>query len=553
MLTFDEYCEKFGAAAWRGYDAYVADYKASVAETTAKAAEVIERPKPMPKVVDDYHGPEFFTAPHVVVDALAGTGKTTTVKQGVQQMFWNSSPSWFKPTDEQRAVIEAMKLERVPGKVAMTSFTTDATDQLAYDAPEGIHTQSTYGMGMSVMKRHGLAESVDRTNFFKQNQLYSDFCGGEWKGEKKAPGFRYDAIELCTKARLALKRQVTYEEIEDLADHYAIDLRAPVSYAVEAVNYMLKKGLEQTDRVDFVDMVWMSCLLGLIRKEFDHLVVDEYQDMGVAQQEVCCRIARRLIAIGDVNQAIYGFIGADCNASQSFETILKRSPKGMMRLPLKETRRCPQSVVKMANEILPTGLKALPEAPEGNVHHGDTRLVQLDDFKPNDMVICPTNAPMAFLLFKLVKAGKKAFVRKSDIVKSMLQYVDDYTKGIEELKTGIARNIDRVMGQRQTRSARVQLDKWMCLEEICRNCTTVDEVSKLINKLFAAENLPGAIRLSSVHRAKGLEADRVFFWEWNLANQYCEKQWEFEQARNLQYVGITRAKRELFLMRGHRA
>lgn len=495
---------------------------------------------------------EFVNVPHVVVDALAGTGKTTTVKQGVKQMFFQKSPPWFKATAEQEAVIAAMRLEDHAGQLAMTSFTTDATEQLAYNAPDGIKTQSTYGMGMSACKRAGMATSVDRTNFFKQNELYSKFSGGEWQGEKKLPGARFGIIELCTKARLGLKREVTQQEVIELADHYAVDLKAPSDYTTEAINYMLKEGLKQTDRVDFVDMVWMPNLLGLIRKEYDHLIVDEYQDMGVAQQEICCRIARRIVAIGDINQAIYGFIGADVDASGSFQTILNRSPRKLLRLPLTETRRCPVSVVEQANKILPTGLKALPEAPEGKVHQSDIMSVGLGEFKPGDMVICPTNAPLCFLLFKLVKAGKKAYVRKSDIADSMKKYVKEFNKGIEELRIGISRNIDRVSNQRSTRSTRVQLDKWMALEEITRNCSTVDEVSKVLNKLFVEDESGGAIRLSSVHRAKGLEADRVFFWEWNLANQYCEKQWEFNQAKNLQYVGITRAKKELWLLKGER-
>ena len=56
------------------------------------------------------------------------------------------------------------------------------------------------------------------------------------------------------------------------------------------------------------------------------------------------------------------------------------------------------------------------------------------------------------------------------------------------------------------------------------------------------------VLLSSIHKAKGLEADRVFLIEPEGApvpHPMAKQDWEIEQEWNLRYVAITRAKKEL--------
>ena len=56
-----------------------------------------------------------------------------------------------------------------------------------------------------------------------------------------------------------------------------------------------------------------------------------------------------------------------------------------------------------------------------------------------------------------------------------------------------------------------------------------------------------AIKISTIHRAKGLENDRVFILEYNKLPLKRELEWESIQERNLQYVAITRSLKELYL------
>ena len=75
------------------------------------------------------------------------------------------------------------------------------------------------------------------------------------------------------------------------------------------------------------------------------------------------------------------------------------------------------------------------------------------------------------------------------------------------------------------------------------------KVKELIDKVFSEKNMEYAINLMTIHKAKGLESDRVIFLSPKLDMKKSPKmrQWQFEQEKNLQYVAITRARKELIL------
>jgi len=91
------------------------------------------------------------------------------------------------------------------------------------------------------------------------------------------------------------------------------------------------------------------------------------------------------------------------------------------------------------------------------------------------------------------------------------------------------------------------MDKLECLTNISIEARSTTEVLKRVNSLFAdfeADGTPkNAVVLGTVHRTKGLEADRVFVLKPELIPfPAAKKGWEIQQERNLAYVAATRAK-----------
>ena len=93
-----------------------------------------------------------------------------------------------------------------------------------------------------------------------------------------------------------------------------------------------------------------------------------------------------------------------------------------------------------------------------------------------------------------------------------------------------------------------EYDTIQAIEAINDSCNDADCLIEKIKSLFSDKKTKG-IALSTIHKAKGLESERVVFLEPNLTMKKTkkQKQWQFDQEQNLQYVAVTRAKKELIL------
>ncbi|KMP12222.1 hypothetical protein UR09_01640 [Candidatus Nitromaritima sp. SCGC AAA799-A02] len=116
------------------------------------------------------------------------------------------------------------------------------------------------------------------------------------------------------------------------------------------------------------------------RSMFDNVLVDEYQDLNRAEQQLVESLANgSLVVIGDEDQSIYSFKHAHPEGIVEFPDTHPTTE----RAALDECRRCPQKVVAMANSLITNNtsrsnrlLLPFPNNPEGEVF-----LVQWPDMK----------------------------------------------------------------------------------------------------------------------------------------------------------------------------
>lgn len=95
--------------------------------------------------------------------------------------------------------------------------------------------------------------------------------------------------------------------------------------------------------------------------EFDHVLVDEYQDLNRADQALIERLAAEatLTVIGDDNQSIYSFRYANPEGIRDFPTAFPDSRQFI----IEECRRCPPNIVAMSNALIAHDLgRARPTA-----------------------------------------------------------------------------------------------------------------------------------------------------------------------------------------------
>ena len=274
--------------------------------------------------------------------------------------------------------------------------------------------------------------------------------------------------------------------------------------------------------------------------------VDEAQDFNEAQRQMIVRAVNggRCIVVGDPNQAIYGFRGADSSSMDIFKSQLQAKGTPVEEYPLSETFRCPPAVVKVANRYVPE-LKAFFGDKEGSFNQN-----MVLDPKPDDLVLCRLNAPLVSTFYDLIARGKTAYILGRDMGKGLSSYIKKVT---ENNQMEIARFQERLMKYFQeeyndyvkaerTAKAIALEDKVMCIRTIASRCRTVQCLHDEINKIFGRDAPKKGAILSTVHKSKGLEAENV----WIISPEKMpHPMGNSTEEANIQYVAVTRAKKNL--------
>lgn len=116
------------------------------------------------------------------------------------------------------------------------------------------------------------------------------------------------------------------------------------------------------------------------RTAFDHVMVDEYQDLNRAEQELIELIANgSLVVIGDEDQSIYSFKHAHPEGIVEFPDTHVDTEEASLDI----CRRCPKKVVAIANALIQNNitrstrqLVAHDENPDGDIHVVQWRTMQ---------------------------------------------------------------------------------------------------------------------------------------------------------------------------------
>lgn len=308
----------------------------------------------------------------------------------------------------------------------------------------------------------------------------------------------------------------------------------------------------------------------------------------------------RVMYVGDHHQAIYGFSGSNSQSMSVFADELQNTSLGLTKLPLTVTRRCPVLVTALARTIVPD-FECLPHVKLGSVCFGDSILEYrptYDNFygyeiikypeevievpapeyyedqkpqtwttpgfckdttpKPGDMVLCRVNAPLVQMAYGMIRENKPVKIQGRDIGASLANKIKKLVANdastavllqrLEGYKTRQLLMLAKQYGDGTPRfdEARARLeDEITCITYLCEGLVTVQEVFSRIQVLFAdveKGNTGNFTLLSSVHRAKGLEASTVRIISPELLPHPMAKlPWQREQEQNLKYVAITRS------------
>ena len=509
-------------------------------------------------------------AEHLIIEARAGTGKTTTLVEGLKRM--KGLPSKFVPSEQQAKIWESMALSRNAKTVCFVAFNKAIATELQSRVPTGCDAMTMHSMGFKAATHQFGRVNVSQ---FRVQDILSRIDGRDIREIRKYEMAYVKGVEeLVGLCKMNLIDNPSEEELDKLAGHYSVELNGQRGKVFAMVPRVLEacKDVSADNRIDYDDMIWLPVVLNLPVFTYDVLLVDEAQDLNRCQQALARRAGRRLILCGDPKQAIYGFAGADAESMPRMAAELGETARGCRTLPLTVTRRCGKAIVAEAQRIVPD-FEAFETNPEGRVSTApfkaqaaapgtdgreepsngepaeDNSYVSL--VRDGDMILSRVNAPLVQQCFRFIKMGRRANIQGRDVgqglistikklkaesVVDLISKLSDW-KHAEESKEAAKRNPS------EQRLITIQ-DRYDCLVCFTDEAKTVEAVIAKIESVFTDDKAGPGIKLSSIHKAKGLESRQVFFIRTKEApcpHPMAKTAWQREQEMHLLYVGITRA------------
>ena len=472
---------------------------------------------------------------NMVIQAVAGAGKTTTLIECANRI---DSDKRILMLAHNRSTRDTLK-ERIGNKPNVRIFTL-------------------HGLAYRMFSEHFEKEPKINEEKYREyiNKNLSDIAGFKFESlsHQKKMMYKANVFDILDKARYNLKQ--SEKEIKKLAEKkYGYTL---VSNEAETVSKILKWGAENLDVVDFQDLLWLPSQIGYYTKKYvaDVIMLDEAQDASLAQQDIvkrCFMRQTRLMAFGDRDQTINNWCGSDI---ESFEHLHDSNEfrRPAVDFPLTTNYRCGKNIIEYAKQFTDNPIKARNDAEDGVVRHE----ASLNDVANGDMILCRNVAPLMAVYRIGISLGKKMYFRGESLGKNLIEQVDCATGDkIEDIIKSLKRRliatwefltINSDLGEKETMTdpkVVSLLDTIQTLENLPRTVETRHDLEKFSRDVFSEEGKEG-IELSTIHRAKGLEADNVFIICPSLIpSRLATLDWQQKEERHLQYVMCTRPKHSL--------
>jgi DNA helicase-2/ATP-dependent DNA helicase PcrA len=170
-------------------------------------------------------------------------------------------------------------------------------------------------------------------------------------------------------------------------DEYANQVQSFYDQTVADVYQLYQRRMFASNAVDFDDLLMLTVdvldrfpdVREKWQKAFRYVLVDEYQDTNHAQYRLLQLLAEKhgnLMAVGDPDQSVYGFRGADINNILDFE----RDFPGTRTIALEQNYRSTNSILDAANNVISNNRERKPKQLWSELGDGEpVRVLEVED------------------------------------------------------------------------------------------------------------------------------------------------------------------------------
>lgn len=444
------------------------------------------------------------TPDNLLINALAGTGKTSTLELIQSQVSCQTLYLAFNRKIAQEAE------KRFPPSTTVRTFNSlghriwakTCSKNLTLD-PKKTQTQ--------------LREIINSSPKSVQGVIWDCF----WEvihGVALAKSLGYIPGGKFNGARRLIDKENFHASLDEVPDALVSDL----------IDQLLLQSIKAAYEglIDFNDQIYMPALFGGTYPRFPLVAVDEAQDLSPTNHAMLDKLCKnRLIAVGDPFQSIYAFRGAEQNGMSRLGQRFK-----MTECDLSISFRCPKAIVLATRWRVPK-FQWIKEGGYVDI----MRSCSQEDLVDTATIICRNNAPLFRLAMSFLFAGRSVSVAGSDIGPKLVGILRKLS-GEDIPRSAVLSAITSWLQAKQVKGSTTAEDMAACMRVFAEHGSTLGQAIRYAEHLFAQK---GSIRLLTGHKAKGLEFDTVYHLDpWLIG--------EGEQELNLRYVITTRSADSLY-------
>lgn len=488
------------------------------------------------------------------ISAGPGCGKTYTATKICKWMrslnrsiFLDKTPH----TQEQKEVWEYVLKEtkgKLPEKpsVLYCSYNKDFVPEIKSKVPSsGLWTPSVHtihGAGYKVLRsKYGYI----RMNENRGVNIVSDITGKNfWQMRDR---FQWlSSIRYVSKLKDELL-PLSLESLETLRLKYDSLVNMPIHKdSLDQCSKLLKemKKIDRKQGIEYIDQIWLPLFI-LKAPVYDFGVVDECQDLSPARLMLVQKLCRHLVFVGDGDQSINAFAGAD---PYSFDKIGDISNETM---PLKLSFRNPPNIVNKANNLMKK--RIIPDKHprtwlrSAKTENGKESACTLNEIGAkiegnyeNNLILCRFNAPLIQCATRLARADIPSFVYGRSIIKELMNIVTNRkAHSLGELEEKLDHWLEQSSEEASDFVKASLQDKVDCIKYIMALCNDIDEIETVMNDIIR-EDKKDSVRLSTIHKAKGKESLHVHILFPPVESSMATTDEQRQQEQNLHYVADTR-------------
>ena len=284
----------------------------------------------------------------ILVLAGAGSGKTRVI---IQRIAW------------------LIQVEQVlPAEILAVTFTNKAAremqDRLKDELrgqQKGVRLSTFHSLGVQLLREH-IDQLGYRSNFvIYDTQDQQSVIKGIMEDHDLEDSGLIDAKGVHYEIGQAKNRGLG-------PDHFLQQRDSTRSTQVGQVFAEYQRVLKGCNAIDFDDILLLTLKLfeehseamEPIRERYHYLMVDEYQDTNRVQYQLMCHLCQRhrnLCVVGDDDQSIYGWRGADIRNILDFE---RDFPEAKI-IRLEQNYRSTPTILKAANQVISQNPQRMPK------------------------------------------------------------------------------------------------------------------------------------------------------------------------------------------------